>query len=71
MSNIKVLLTAVCDYTAINQPNLPFCKNDLVLIQRTINNDFEIDSDDIISLGWTETTYRVPFRKYFRRTIVL
>ena len=55
MGNIKVLLTAVSDYTAIKQQDLPFCKNDLALMQRTISNNVEIDSDDIISLGWTGT----------------
>ena len=61
MGNIKVLLTAVSDYTAIKQQNLPFCKSDLALMQKTISNNVEIDSDDIISLGWTGTVNRSDF----------
>ena len=61
MSNIKVLLAAVSNYTAINQQDLPFCKNDLALMRRTISNVFEIDSDEIISLGWAGTVNRNDF----------
>ena len=55
MGNIKILLIGVSDYTTIDQQDLPFCKNDLALMQRTISNVFEIDPEDIISLGWAGT----------------
>ena len=51
MSTVKVILAGVSDYKAVGAVPLPFCKNDVLLMRKTLINGLDIDPADIITLG--------------------
>ena len=65
MSTVKVILAGVSDYAAIGAANLPFCKNDVLLMRKTLINGLDIDLADIITLGLNDTLHCSDFLKSF------
>lgn len=65
MSTVKVILAGVSDYAAIGAANLPFCKNDVLLMRKTLVNGLDIDPADIITLGLNDTLHYSDFLKSF------
>lgn len=51
MGEIKAFLVGVSNYSALKQPDLPFCRNDIELMRTTLINDLSVKSSDIIMLG--------------------
>ena len=65
MGTVKVILAGVSDYKAVGAANLPFCKNDVLLIRKTLINGLDIDPADIITLGLNDTVHYSDFLKSF------
>lgn len=65
MGTVKAFLIGVSDYTAARQNNLPFCKNDIALVRRTLLEGLDIDPSDIIVLGWNDTVSYKDLRRRF------
>lgn len=51
MSNIKALIVGVSDYTLIEENNLPFCRNDITIMQNALENGLKVESDNLIICG--------------------
>ena len=61
MGTVKAILVGVSDYSAISQPNLPFCKNDIAIMRQTLISNLDMEPADIISLGWNGKVTRAEF----------
>ena len=55
MGKVKVILAGVSDYNAVGEASLPFCKNDVLLMWKTLINGMDISPEDIIILGLNDT----------------
>ena len=53
MGNIKVIIVGVSDYSASGRENLPFCKNDIFAVNRSLIKGLNVDQTDIILCGET------------------
>ena len=53
MSTIKAFLVGVSNYTVPGLLDLPFCRDDIALVRRTLLDGADIDPSDITVLGWS------------------
>ena len=53
MSTIKAFLVGVSNYTVPGLHDLPFCRDDIALVRRTLLDGADIDPSDITVLGWS------------------
>ncbi len=55
MGEIRALLIGVSNYTTINAPPLPLCKNDLFAVKTALIHGINVKAENIISYGDTGT----------------
>ena len=53
MSTIKAFLVGVSNYTVPGLLDLPFCRDDIALVRRTLLDGADIAPSDITVLGWS------------------
>jgi len=51
MSKLQAIIVGVSDYSAMNQTDLPFCKNDISLVADALVNGLKAESADILICG--------------------
>lgn len=51
MGKIKVLLAGICEYPVLKYPSLPFCKNDLYVLQNALVRGLKVDIRNIFICG--------------------
>lgn len=51
MSKVKALIVGVSDYTLIGAKNLPFCQNDITIMQNVLENGLKAEANDLIVCG--------------------
>ena len=53
MATIRALIAGVSNYSALNQPNLPFCINDIYAINTALIEGLKVDPANITMCGVT------------------
>lgn len=53
MATTRALIVGVSEYSKMGQKNLPFCKNDIIAVERAFIQGMKVDPADIIVCGHT------------------
>ncbi|MFS7403754.1 caspase family protein [Carnobacterium maltaromaticum] len=66
---IKALVVGVSDYSTINQSNLPFCANDILVVSKALINGLAVAKENITALGDTGVVTTSDFIEALRSMI--
>ncbi|MCY8281762.1 caspase family protein [Bacillus inaquosorum] len=53
MGRIKAFLVGVSEYSGIGAPDLPFCKTDIINVNKALREGLQLDDMDIFQMGMT------------------
>ena len=65
--SIKALLIGVSQYEEYQE--LPFCKNDLVIMKKSLEEGLNVLSSNITSIGLNNTIYLKDFQLILKETL--